>query len=267
MANKNLAIIFFIALAIIGCNSQANITTDNYLINLPEKPSDFKIIQRDVYSGAFPDICRLEKEYYLQPEFYPNWENQKSFMYDNHDFTRWGVYGYGAYPAKSGIQVENLKAGEKITFCTFLKTSYGIETYQGIQIEPESNKYFNVVVDPSIMLLNPTFPEFNENWVKKITITIIAKQDIPIGTYNIGFDIVNPPKDIEKEFVWQVLDNELKLNSTYKQRCQKYLNNRNPDKEVNQECEDLFMLRQNKYVSGGTWDTGNIFSAVIEVKA
>jgi hypothetical protein len=222
----------------------------NIFGDLPETPTDFIIIQREVYSGTYPNLCMLSEGYYMRPEFYPTWERDKVSIYDNHDYSRWGVYGYGAYPSEMGINIRNMKENESFTLCTFFKTALGIETYQGVVIKPVENEYFKVTTDPSIMLLEPTFPIINKNWVKKVFVTVTAKTDVPEGKYKLGFTITAPSEEMSKEFTWQVLEKEIRYDEEYRKKCDSSVKER----RISEDCEKIYMLRQNKYVSGGTWN-------------
>lgn len=225
-------------------------TIDNPYINLQEKPEDFIIIQRDVMKNEYPDICQIEPEYYKRPEFYPNWEQMYDSHYQGHNFGTWGVNGYGMYPADTGIAVMNLKKDEVITLCSFLKTAGGVETYQGIKLQPRHNEFFEVITDPSILLLQPTFPAFSEDWVYKIQIQIKAKKDVPPGEYEVGLNVVSPSKEMDEQFKWQVLEKELNMHQEYIEKC---------SKDINSDCYKQYMERQKKYVKGGQWNIGRPF--------
>ena len=50
---------------------------------IPEKPDDFDAYTRDIWKGAFVELCDIGEEYWKQPEFYGSaWENGKKSFYD-----------------------------------------------------------------------------------------------------------------------------------------------------------------------------------------
>lgn len=262
--NKPLLTVFSIMIVLglsfvgVSISMQKEVDVDFLFQELPEKPDNFIIVTRDIQAGINTIVCDVGEEYYLQPSFYPTWDRNKDLFYSNHNYDRWGVHGYGTYPGEVGVRVRNMKKGDTLTHCTFLKTSWGIESYQGIQLVPIPNEYFDLQVDKSIILMGRTFPRFDKNWVQPLQVTAVAKKDIPSGRYELGFNILSPPKDVESEFYRIILDKEVEYNEEYLNKCAQ---------EINEDCEKLFMLRQNKYVSGGQWQTGKkLFNLVIEVE-
>lgn len=227
--------------------------------HLPAKPDDFDIITRELEAGSITDLCKIEREYYLQPELYPTWERAKLKFYINHDYDRWGVHGYGSYPGEQGIQVNNLKAGEEIRVCTIFKTSYGIETYQGVKLLPTDSEYFDIIVSPQTFITPPTFPQFQDDWARKVIFVLRAKKDVPPGTYTTGFGVGSPGKELSESMLWSVLEKENVDNPTYKEIC---------SERSDADCQELFMLRQKKYVPGGQFNVNNLaFKFIVEVTA
>lgn len=236
---------------------------------LPEQPEDFVIIKRAIDSGETTDVCNVQKEYYKHPEFYPTWEQGKQMFYDDHDYSRWGVHGYGTYPANVGAIISNMKTGESIDFCTLFKTSYGIETYQGVKIVFENNEYFDVeIVNQEFseykdhFIMYPTFPTFHENWTRKLHIRITAKQDIPVDKYEFGFNIATPNRDFNEEMVWKILMGDTNKDLEYVQNCVEEISKTNGSSDIDTECEDFMMQRQKKYVKGGGWNIGRDMYAI-----
>lgn len=234
-------VLFSIAGFLVFFNLPAEANNIDYLENLPEKPDDFDIVRGYILDGMYPDLCDLENEYYLQPDFYTNWKSQSRY-YDNHIYKMWGVYGYGTYPAEVGMQVNNLKQNEQIDICTLFRTGSGIETYQGVQLVPVSNEYFDVSINPSIFLLYPTFPKFEKDWVRKVKVTVRARKNVPIGEYVVGFRVETPKKDMENFFIKDVLSKDLRNNPQYYEDCI-------DDGVSDGTCEVYNLMRQKRYVS------------------
>ncbi len=156
---------------------------------LPPYPKDFS----ETVTLTTPE------EIYKQPEFYPNWEDQGLPYYKNPPGQYMGFYGIGAYPSRAFVA---LREEDKITEVTFFHTSWYIINYQGMELylRNESLKnYFDVIIEPNIIVLGPTFPRFHYNWTQKIKITIIPKNP-PKGDYVFEIDAREPPQEYSE--IW-----------------------------------------------------------------
>lgn len=171
---------------------------------LPQIPKDFSETSYLLASGKYFSIGFLEKEYYSQPEFYPNFKEGGLRFWAKPDPTSWGVNGYGTYPAE---QNDTLKLGKRENFvaAVFLYAGYGVQTYQGVTLEQDSasKKYFDVSISPKDFLLDPTFPKFGSNWAEKIIITGRIKPGTPKGDYVIGINIETPPKELKAKWEFE----------------------------------------------------------------
>jgi len=256
-------VLIFIVLTIIIIGIKNKSIENKLFQELPQKPRDFLIFKRAVEKGEIIDLCKLEEKYYKNPEFYITWEQGKQIFYDNHDYSRWGVHGYGAYPGDLGMVVTDLKKGEEIEFCTLLKTSYGIETYQGVKLLVPESEYFDIEISPqeyenysNHFLLEPTFPIFKKGWVKKVKIKLIAKQDIPSDTYYFGFNLGTPDGRFSDDRVWELLMSDTNEDFEYVKSCMKELSNKKENTKTNNKCENFMLQRQKKYIQGGMWGIG-----------
>ncbi|MBD3252887.1 hypothetical protein GF386_04095 [Candidatus Pacearchaeota archaeon] len=246
-----------------------NLSIEKLYSKLPEVPDDFLIIKRDIETGDLTELCKIEEGYYKNPDLYPTWERARKMFYKSHNYNRWGVHGYGAYPSEIGYKLRNFKENESLELCTFFKTGYNIETYQGVKLIPIKNEFFDIQIItqefeeyPNHFLLEPTFPLFKNEWAKKIKLNITAKQDIPVGVYTLGFDVVTPDDKFDNIMRWEVLMKETKQDTEYIKKCMKKSRNDGLDKE----CSEFMMKRQKKYISGGGFQTGeHIFKLIIEV--
>lgn len=216
--------------------------------SIPEKPNDFDAYTRDIWKGQLTDLCEIEPEYYLQPDFYgDSWDISKSTFYDNPDYSRWGVYGQGNMPKAISYTV-NMKEGDQLTLCSFFHNGFGIWTYQGFQLYTDgSEEFFDVEVTPNLMTMNPTFPVFEDGWVRKIEITLTAKKDIPEGEYNINLRATGPTPEYSREELKRILHLEIDK-EVYYNECV----NQMKDEEG---CRELVNLREKKYVDGGAYQT------------
>lgn len=237
----------------------AEINSLDTLGNYDEK--EILLIHREIEAGRYIDMCDVDESIYNRPEFYPKWESAYSRHYANHNFQRWNINGYGTFPSGK-VSLGNFKKGEQFKVCTFLKTGWAVETYQGVMLTAINNGFFETKIDPSIFMLYPSFPKFKKGWVRKVEVTFTAKENIPIGTYNLGFNVIPPPADLENIFRERVSQMEIEDRQDYLEIC----NNQMEDKDIKNECEKWYILRQNMYINGGNFDTGtNTFSYTIEV--
>jgi len=218
---------------------------------LPEKPSDFYVVTREIQSH-YINLCELDGSYYLQPEFYvQSWERGKHY-YDSHDYSRWGVHGHGAYPGNPQIYFNNTTPNSWISFCVFYRTGWNIETWQGLKLIAEENEYFDVYIEPDEFLLEPTFPVFKEGWAKKLKITVLIKKTPPKGTYKIAINAINPSEEKAKGWFWEVLKQETQTKEELAmiEQCEQ--------QGMSVQCKEWIETdRKNKYVDAGFIQVGN----------
>lgn len=110
---------------------------EQYFGQLPPFPKDFFTISKLIYEGKIIDYERISNEYWLQPEFYPNWfiylPDSRYCDYEKWNGT-WTPEGYGCYP---GIkEVSTTARGEKILITTYIRTGFGVGSYQGLVVRP-----------------------------------------------------------------------------------------------------------------------------------
>ncbi len=237
-----------------------NDVDNNIVFNeLPEFPSNFDIIKRDVYDGQITDLNKVSESIYKQPEFYPTWERNGLSWFIDHDYTRWGVHGYEFYPGEISYNVVNMTVGDEINIYSFLHTSWGIETWQGLRLVPEYNSnYFEVSITPDEVLLEPTFPKFYNNWSQKTTLNIIATQPVPTGIYTFSVKFDAPSSKTSNVWLWQTIDKytENKFHNEI-QKCMDSISY--PEK-----CDTWTESRQNKYISsGGAFAPSNQYTVII----
>lgn len=214
--------------------------------SIPEKPKDFTAYTREIWSGAYVELCDLPEEYWRQPEFYGNaWETAKNSFYNNPNYGMWGVYGQGNIPAQVSYSFENLKEGDSFKFCTFVHNGFGIWTYQGFKLIGNENEYFELRFSEDEFVVAPTFPVIEKDWTKKIEVELYVKKTPPIGNYQMEMNIVSPSEEFSRKQTANTLS--LTINKeAYMQDCIKYLKD-------STRCEDLINNREKKYVNGGSY--------------
>jgi hypothetical protein len=205
--------------------------------NLPPFPDYFNKIHREICYQRIGDLSFYDQvgvnitPYYYQPEilgaadcsylfdetglqFYAGYEENQpgNFLY------KFGQIGYGAYPGSIYKKIE--KNGGKINTTVFFHTSFGIVTYQGFNLVPyfpsngnfqneviEQNSetvknYIDVKINDNIFVLEPTWPIFKKNWIKRVDMTLDVSPDTPKGKYLIT--IVPGPLPEQKENEWKI---------------------------------------------------------------
>ncbi|MCX9082326.1 MAG: hypothetical protein OIN83_09025 [Candidatus Methanoperedens sp.] len=224
-----------------------------FSLALPRKsndlPDDFIQVKRDMDKGILYGVCDLKEDYWNRPEFYPTWEKYRS---QTHDFSRWGVTGFGAFPSLISYNVKDMKAGDRLETCTYVRSGWNIETFQGLHLNMDHDQSkFDVNIIPGDLLLSPTYPELIEGWTNKVKITIVAKEDIK-GTYNFRLRGESPSPEKTKEYYNRVMN--MKDYPFYE--CGWF------DSKCN---EDIVELRKKTYYNGGTFQADKFFD--IEVIA
>ena len=234
---------------------------DQFMEDLPPKSKNWDLMVRE-FENMYVDLDVYGEEFYKRPEFYgESWKLCRQKFYKDHDYRVWGVYGHGAYPANRKVVLNNNVPGEWITFYNFYRTGWGIETWQGIKLVPENNRYFDIKIEPDEFLLTPTFPKFTYDWSKKLKYTVTIKERPPSGTYTINIYAVNPSKDSGFKWFWEILrretspDEQDMLEKCYQQVL---------DDDVDIECDEWIKIaRKNKYVDCGQLSMGT--RMVIEI--
>jgi hypothetical protein len=236
----------------------------DYTSKLPPKPDNFRLVMREIQS-KYMDLCKLNESYYLQPEFYEeSWQIGKRY-YENHDYSRWVVHGHGAYPANPRVVFYTSEPGEWIRFCTFYRTGWSVETWQGLKLVPEQSEHFDVIIEPDEFLLPPTFPTFPLDWVKKLNITVKIKKKPPAGTYTLDVFVVNPSEENSYKWFWEVFERDITPEQI--QMLEYCKAQQNATGNMNLQCQEwIELMRRNKYVEAGNIQVGSRLTTEIIVQ-
>ncbi len=173
-------------------------------VNLPAMPEDFAEKMHSMRSGNFNSIALgLEEAYFKQPEFLPKFGEIGLRYWLSPDLKRWGREGFGIYPADQSYKI---RPGKQIYITAFLHSAYGIETFQGLRLYhffPEDEnlaRFFSVAVEPESILLGPTYPIVDGNWMHRVRIKIKASSEAQPGSYSIGFNTASPQPGLNGEW-------------------------------------------------------------------
>ena len=236
---------------------------EQFMMELPPKAENWDLMVRE-FENFYVDLEMYGEGFYKRPEFYgESWDLCKNIHYKDHNYRVWGVYGHGAYPGNRKVVFMNSEVGEWISFYSFYRAGWGIETWQGIRLSPENSRYFDIKIEPNEFLLTPTFPKFTYNWSHKIKYTVTIKEKPPSGTYNIYIHAVNPSYDRAFDWFWEVLRRETSLDEQdMLDECYQQL----LDDKVDIKCDEWIKIaRKNKYVDCGQLKMGTRMTIQVEV--
>ncbi len=198
-------------------------------VNLPDMPEDFYQIRQLIRLGRITDFENLEEEYWMQPEFFPQFEEIALSLLQNPPKDRWGAYGIAVYPAD---WVYVAKPGEKLDVYFYIKSGYLVETYQGINLEktfpenaeittglelpggikkitqqPENtSQLFDIEINPNPFVLEPNFPIYKINGTIKVKVSVNISENISQGNYVIAIDTTNVPEEYENKWIRDYLN-------------------------------------------------------------
>ncbi len=171
---------------------------------LPAMPEDFGEKMHSMDSGLFNSIALgLEEEYYKQPEFLPLFEEIGLRYWQSPDLRRWGKEGFGIYPSE---RAHKIKPGGELYVTVFVHSAYGIESFQGLRLysffpcDKNAERFFSIEIEPENMLVGPTYPIVNRDWMHKVVIKIKASEEAEPGRYLIGFNAASPAAEQDNEW-------------------------------------------------------------------
>lgn len=160
--------------------------------DLPLPPKDFSVLVSKYHDREFTNTAFFNEQYYLQPEFYPNFLSDGLKYWTSPNYNYYTSSGYGVFPVKQNIE---LKKGDKKTVRFFLYSGFGVQNWQGIGIVPINltpNPSIHISMTSSDYLLAPNFPKFIPGWARAVDVIITTDQDIATGSYVIRFKIAPP---------------------------------------------------------------------------
>lgn len=155
---------------------------------LPPLPPCLVSVSHSVESGSFSQLDWISEEYYLQPEFYPPFEEEGLRAWSDPSRTHYGAVGYGLYPFESILV---LSPGESATVRLFLHSGFGVRSFQeGVLVaRPDLPKYLSVSLDDvssSSIVLSPSFPQFYPGWVHPVDVTITRSSSSPLTPMTVS---------------------------------------------------------------------------------
>jgi len=83
-----------------------------------------------------------------------------------------------------------------------LEGKYNVQQKEGILSDPETaKKYFEISFDPNEFILSPSFPIYEWNYKKEITVHIKIDTKVPDGVYILGFETGLPSKELDDKCI------------------------------------------------------------------
>ena len=171
---------------------------------LPPLPRCFYSVVKKFHDHSFNDASFFSREYFLQPEFYPNFLEQGLSFWKTPDGERYGVVGFGAFPAEQTI---SLSPGSSKVIRVFVHSGFGVRSFQGMKLVPSFKtlaQNVSVSLDEESekgFLLGPSFPVFNENWAKSVDVLVSADASAP--THVVELVIKSSPPSSRDEVEWE----------------------------------------------------------------
>ncbi len=170
---------------------------------LPSPPRCFNSVVRRFHENVFTDDSFFSREYFLQPEFFPNFLDNGLGFWTNPDASRYGVVGFGAFPAEQTI---SLRRGEEKVVRVFVHAGFGVRSFQGMRIVSRFtnlSKGIRVTLDDaseSGFLLGPTFPVFDASWVHPLELRLRVERDAPFHVASVVLQ--SAPPSFSDESAW-----------------------------------------------------------------
>lgn len=172
---------------------------------LPPLPSCFATIVHAYRAGRISDENFIDRSYFLQPEFFPGFEENGLSQWVMPSTTHYGAVGYASYPSSLRLPVQR---GSRVSFRFFVRAGYGVRSYQGMRVSsslnvlPEKSSTVQVVLDENAtegFVMGPTFPKFESSWVKEVWAHVTLAPDAPVGEITLSFSSGSPTRDVSLE--------------------------------------------------------------------
>lgn len=163
--------------------------------NLPPVPFCFSTIVEAYHSHSFSDAYFFDKAFYLQPEFYPTFQEAGLPYWTNHPVGRIGLVGLGFYPATQKVFVSKNQSSQSRAF---IHTSFGVRAFRSVRLSaqfenPADNEWATVSLDETSstgFVLGPTYPIFDSSWARPVDISIQFSPDAPQKDYPVRISVV-----------------------------------------------------------------------------
>jgi len=183
-------------------------------VKLPFIPYDWGKIKYAFDMGYYSILSRATEDYYLQPEFYDDWETVGMSFYGNPD----KVCRAGFFSMPSGQRLYT-RAGSTIDTFMLVHSSFCVGNKQGISfgavypsegitddgIEYKQDpgfveRFISLDFSPNDVVLGGTYPGFDMDWASKVTISVSVSDLAPRGIYVVAIDAaLYEPFFIDKE--------------------------------------------------------------------
>ena len=165
--------------------------------SLPPTPKCFHSVVEAYHAHQLMDDFFFSEEYFLQPEFYPEFLGSGKNQWVDPNPTHWGIVGYGAFPLQREFVMH---AGETKKIRLFVHAGFGVRAFQGMGIRvaykyPDTPKALDVILEESALqgfVLGPTFPKIHPSWARPIDIELHVKENAPAQNLEMTFYSTRP---------------------------------------------------------------------------
>ncbi len=174
---------------------------------LPSPNDEFFTDAQKWADGNTQSLLEIREETYLQPEFYPTFLDTGIKTWIEAPDAYPSIIGIASVPAEQEAVIQN--DTNELETVLFVGTAWGTTHYHGLgfytTIEPEStsNQKIQVQFEPNNVVVGPTFPVFDKEWVKKVTITISIPEKLEPGTYTIHVWPTEPTRENHEKWSQQ----------------------------------------------------------------
>ena len=167
---------------------------------LPLVPYDWGKMKYAFDQSMYHVLAGADEGYYLQPEFYDVWFEMGIPFHSNPK--KLCKAGFFAVPSGQRIYTEPGATIETFalihsSFCTNNLQSFKLSTFypekgttdDGIEYEQDKDvvrRYVSVDFDPGEIILGRTYPKFEKDWARKISVKINVRDGAPRGLYVVA---------------------------------------------------------------------------------
>ncbi len=170
--------------------------------NLPTPPTTFNEHLQVWKGGDTNALLQVPPETYLQPEFYPTFQETGLNAWINAPNPPAAAMGIMSIPAEQETTIPPEET--TIEAALYIGSAWGTTYYQGMglryTLEPKTPH--TLTITPANILVGPTFPLFSKNWMKRIQIQGTITPTPGVKTYTLRLFPATPTVDLENQWAY-----------------------------------------------------------------